>query len=265
MQNIPQSVAKSIKRLGPWFHNIHLPSGHQTAPEHFLGDFPSSKWRQIQSRIPRNLKGWTCLDIGCNAGFYSYELAKRGANVLGIDSDNHYLAQAKWIAKEFHPENAPHFEKMQIHDLSRLNQKFDLILFMGVFYHLRYPALALDTVSMHVRKLMVFQTLTMAGDEVVKPRRDYGLHERHYFDASGWPKMAFIEHAVAGDDTNWWVPNHSAVLAMLRSTGFRKIERVAHEIYLCQPEKRGARGREWDLDEWKAATGHGRTRGSCHD
>ena len=39
------------------------------------------------------------LDIGCNAGFYTFELAKRGAQVLGVDLDPHYLRQARWVAK----------------------------------------------------------------------------------------------------------------------------------------------------------------------
>jgi tRNA (mo5U34)-methyltransferase len=80
-----------IAELGPWFHNLHLPEGVQTAPAHFLGDFPRWKWREISQHIPEDLTGWTALDIGCNAGFYSFELARRGAQVTGIDLDEHYL------------------------------------------------------------------------------------------------------------------------------------------------------------------------------
>src|SRR5690606_7653325 len=85
-------------RLGPWFHNLHLPDGRQTAPGHPFGDFPAVKWRQVEPCIPRNLRGWRALDVGCNAGFYSFELARRGAEVTAIDVDRRYLQQARWAA-----------------------------------------------------------------------------------------------------------------------------------------------------------------------
>src|SRR3712207_5340586 len=90
------AVPAEVERLGPWFHNLHLPDGTQTAPDHWLGDFPSFKWQQLAPHLPQDLTGWSCLDIGCNAGFYTFELAKRGATVLGIDVDERYLRQARW-------------------------------------------------------------------------------------------------------------------------------------------------------------------------
>src|SRR5947208_2709930 len=91
-------VEQEIAELAPWFHNLHLPSGHETAPDHPLGDFPRFKWQALASALPDDLTGWRALDVGCNAGFYTFELARRGATVLGIDMDDHYLRQAKWAA-----------------------------------------------------------------------------------------------------------------------------------------------------------------------
>ena len=87
----PRRLAE-IRELAPWFHNLHLPGGVQTAPDHPLGDFPAFKWRELAGSLPGDLTGWRALDIGCNAGFYSFELARRGAEVLGIDLDERYLA-----------------------------------------------------------------------------------------------------------------------------------------------------------------------------
>src|SRR5438270_11629686 len=95
-----RDIDAEIARLGPWFHNLHLPDGTQTCPGHYLGDFPRFKWEQIQGALPSDLTGWRCLDIGCNAGFYSFELAKRGGTVLGIDLDERYLRQARWAAQQ---------------------------------------------------------------------------------------------------------------------------------------------------------------------
>ncbi|HJU26111.1 MAG TPA: DUF1698 domain-containing protein, partial [Rhodanobacteraceae bacterium] len=90
------SLRGDIAHLAPWFHNLHLPQGVQTCPGHPLGDFPAFKWREIAPHVPSDLSGWRVLDIGCNAGFYSFELAARGARVTGIDIDPHYLDQARW-------------------------------------------------------------------------------------------------------------------------------------------------------------------------
>ena len=67
-----------ITELAPWLQNIHLPDGSQTAPDHFLGDFPAFKWEKIKNAVPEDLNGTRVLDVACNAGFYSLELANGG-------------------------------------------------------------------------------------------------------------------------------------------------------------------------------------------
>ncbi len=252
----PESVRGAIKELGPWFHNLHLPDGTQTAPDHPLGDFPAYKWRELAPHLPEDLSGWRALDIGCNAGYYSLELARRGAKVLGIDLDPRYLAQARWAAGQFELAGKIDFRRMQVYDLAHSNESFDLVLFMGVFYHLRYPLLGLDIVAQKVTRLLVFQTLSMPGKEVYENTHDRGIHDREALLEAGWPKMAFLEHHFAGDPTNWWVPNHAAVEAMLRSSGLRVVKRPGHEIYLCAPDPDNPSCvSTWNSAELRAATG----------
>jgi len=252
----PVHTDPDIQQLGPWFHNLHLPDGRQTCPDHWLGDFPSFKWRELAPHIPEDLDGWTCLDIGCNAGFYSFKLAERGATVLGIDLDDRYLRQAEWACQQFGLQQRVRFEKMQVYDLARHREMFDLVLFMGVFYHLRYPLLGLDIVSQRVRQLMVFQSLTMPGNDVFTETSNRGLNDRDLLTEPGWPKMAFLEHRFEDDPTNWWAPNHAAVEAMLRSAGMRVTGRPAHEIYLCQPDPANPSCiTTWDAAELRSATG----------
>jgi tRNA (mo5U34)-methyltransferase len=235
MSSQPRIEPTEIAAMGPWFHNVHLPDGTQTAPAHRFGDFPFFKWREIEASVPRDLSGWSAIDIGCNAGYYSIELAKRGANVLGLDVEPLYLRQARWVAQQFGMRDQLRFVEGHIYQLLESGLSFDLVWFTGVFYHLKYPALALDIVRRLTGRLMMFQTMTMPGEEVAPISKDLPLEQREMMLQKGWPKMAFIEHQLAGDATNWWAPNHACVEAMLRAAGFEIIARPAHEFYLCRP------------------------------
>lgn len=223
-----------IDALGPWFHNLHLPDGTQTAPGHFLGDFPSFKWATVAAAVPRDLTGWTVLDIGCNAGFYSIELARRGADVTAFDIEPLYLNQARWAAEQFGVAERLHLSEGQVYDLMYETRRFDLVWFTGVFYHLRYPVLALDLVRSVTRKRLMFQTLTMPGAHVAQPPEDLHIDAREAMLDKGWPKMAYIEKQLAGDGSNWWAPNHACVEALLRTTGFNVLAHPEHEFYYCE-------------------------------
>jgi tRNA (mo5U34)-methyltransferase len=161
-------------------------------------------------------------------------MKKRGAyRVLGIDYDPHYLAQARFAAKISGLDIE--FREMSVYDIARLNEKFDLVLFMGVLYHLRYPLLALDLIHEHVaRDLFVFQSMIRGSREISEPASDYPFDEAEIFNRDSMPRLHFIEKSFAGDPTNWWIPNRSGVEAMLRSAGFKILVRPEDEVYLCK-------------------------------
>jgi tRNA (mo5U34)-methyltransferase len=178
--------------------------------------------------------------------------------VTGLDIDPHFLRQAAWAARQFHVEDRLTLRQGQIYDLARWDERFDLVLFMGVFYHLRHPLLALDLVAEKVKRRLVFQTLTMPGEAVSPATADLDLEERDAFLQPGWPKMAFIEHALAGDATNWWAPNHACIAALLRSAGLAITARPGHEIYLCAPAYDAEVVQADNRDELLSATGRAR-------
>jgi tRNA (mo5U34)-methyltransferase len=229
----PGQLEQKIRSLGDWFHNIDI-GGVHTAPDHFLGDYPRVKWERFEKAIPMDLRGKTVLDIGCNGGFYSVEMKRRGADrVLGIDFDDRYLAQARFAAASLGFDIE--FRKLSVYDVHKLNERFDVVLFLGVFYHLRHPLLALDLIHEHVaRHLFVFQSL-QRGSETVEPiENDYEFSETDVFERADFPKMYFVEKRYAGDPTNWWIPNRAAVEAMLRSAGFEILAHPETEVFVCQ-------------------------------
>jgi len=226
-------VRRRIEELGPWFHNIEL-GGVATAPDHFLGDYPRVKWRKFAEALPLDLTGRTVLDIGCNAGFYSIEMKRRGADrVVGIDFDDVYLAQARFAAEV--ADCDIEFTLLSVYDVGALNEKFDIILFMGVLYHLRHPLLALDLIREHVAKdLLIFQSMQRGSTDEAQVEQNYDFWQRELFDRPEFPKMHFIEHRYSDDPTNWWIPNRACTEAMLRSSGFEILSHPEEEVYLCR-------------------------------
>lgn len=228
-----EEIRRQVDSLGPWFHNLNL-QGVSTAPTHFLGDYPAVKWRHFAGIIPENLAGKTVLDIGCNAGFYAMEMKRRGADrVLGVDSDDEYLAQARFAA-EIEGLDIE-FQKLSVYDVGRLGEKFDLVIFMGVLYHLRHPLLALDLIREHVaRDMLLFQSMQRGDPRMDAVEKNYDFWTTEQFDSPGYPKLHFVEHKYADDPTNWWIPNRACVEAMLRSAGFAIAAHPEDEVYLCR-------------------------------
>ena len=234
------ALRAQVEALAPWFHNIDL-NGVKTAPDHFLGDYPNFKFRRFASLLPEDLTGKTVLDIGCNAGFYSVEMKRRGADrVLGIDSDDRYLEQARLASSALGFDDVE-FRKLSVYDVGALGERFDLVIFMGVLYHLRHPLLALDLIREHVAgDLMLFQSMQQGSKEVMEVAEDHPFYVEgtldppSYFYDPRYPKMHFIEREFAHDWTNWWAPNRACTEAMLRAAGFAIAGGPIDEVYLCR-------------------------------
>jgi tRNA (mo5U34)-methyltransferase len=227
-------IRARAEALGPWFHNLDL-NGVRTAPDHFLGDYPAVKFRRFAEAIPADLTGRTVLDIGCNGGFYAIEMKRRGAaRVLGIDHDEGYLAQARFATEVAGLDIE--YRQLSVYDVGALGERFDLVLFMGVLYHLRHPLLALDIVREHVAgDLVVVQSMQRGSAETAEVPEDLPFWTEAHFDAPDYPKLHFVEHRYAGDPTNWWIPNRAGMEAMLRSAGFDIVGHPEREVYLCRP------------------------------
>lgn len=227
------SLEERIRDLGPWFHNMVI-GGIRTEPDHFLGDYPAVKYRHFRDAIPADLTGKSVLDIGCNGGFYSLEMKRRGADrVLGIDTDERYLSQARLAAEVC--DLKIDFLQLPVWQVAQLQEKFDLVILMGVLYHLRHPLLALDLIHEHVAKdFFLFQSMQRGSRDLPPIDEDYDITAPAAFEQPGYPKLHFIEHRYSNDATNWWIPNRACTEAMLRSSGFRIEAQPEDEVYVCR-------------------------------
>ncbi|MDB5413314.1 MAG: Methyltransferase type 11 [Rubritepida sp.] len=226
-------IRTRAEALGEWFHNIDL-QGVPTAPNHPLGNHPGQFWNHFEHALPQDMTGWSVLDIGCNGGFYALEMKRRGAGrVLGIDHDERYLTQARFAARTLGQDIE--FRNMTVYDVGQLGERFDLVIFMGVLYHLRHPLLALDLIREHVAgDLMLFQCMQRGATDIAPIAEDYPFDSTEPMDPPGAPRLHFIEHRYAGDLTNWWIPNRACAEAMLRNSGFEILNNPDPEVYLCR-------------------------------
>jgi tRNA (mo5U34)-methyltransferase len=234
-------LTRKIEALGDWFHNIDL-DGIETAPNHFLGDYPNIKWKHISGAFPENLNGASVLDVGCNAGFYSIALKQRGAGrVLGVDVDDRYLDQGRLAAEFFRLEIE--FEKRSVYEVDAITGQFDYVLFMGVFYHLRYPLLALDKVVKKVAGRLVFQTMLRGSKQAYPVEPNYDFWNNKIFSDPDFPAAYFIENSYSNDQTNWFIPNRSGAEGMLRSAGLEIVSHPEPETWVCEPKSAQRNGR----------------------
>ena len=226
-------IRRRVAELGQWFHNLDL-HGVKTAPDHFLGDYPNTKWQRFADALPHDLRGQTVLDVGCNGGFYSIQMKLRGADrVVAVDTNDSYLAQARFAAEVSGVEIE--FHHLSVYQLQQLREKFDLVLFLGVLYHLRHPLLALDLLHEHaVKDVLVIQSMLRGSELVAEVQNDYEFWEQDVFLDRKFPQMYFVEQRFSGDPTNWWIPNRACLEAMLRSAGFEILAHPEKEVFVCR-------------------------------
>ena len=225
-------LIQQVTELGPWFHNFEIASGVWTNPSgRFPGvEYPLERWCLIEPLLP-DVRGKSCLDVGCSSGFFSLKLKELGAaDVLGIDFEQQPRAidQAQFAARTLGLD--VDFRTMSAYDLAAINRKFDIVLFMGVFYHLRHPLVALEAVRAVCGGTMIFQTITTRhqrkfSEMPAAVTNNVHLHAQTMNDQS-FPTLHFIEGQLDGDVTCWFVPNPQAVRAILRSCNFQPGETI---------------------------------------
>jgi tRNA (mo5U34)-methyltransferase len=224
-------LERTVERLGPWYHNLQLKPGLSTNPG--LGEHPASRWRILEPFVPKNLTGKTVLDIGCNAGYFSFEMKRRGASrVVGIDIMPHVLAQARFLSAWF--DVPVELREMDTYDVADLGS-FDFVVFVGVLYHLKHPLYALEKIASICRDTMLFQSIIRGPLGDFNPEEDYPNAEVLAFDLPAYPKLYFIEKSFNGDVSNWWFATRSCLKAMLRTAGFREIiDTASSDTFICR-------------------------------
>src|SRR5437588_10618001 len=146
MMSRSEMVAE-VHRLEPWFHCIDLGDGLVTKSKSAIGEpleYPRPTWETVKVCLPEDLSGKSVLDVGCNAGFYSLEMKRRGATrVLGIDSQRDLIRQAMFVRSVVGLDIE--YRRLSVYDLDPIaTGQFDVTLALGLIYHCKHLVLALE-------------------------------------------------------------------------------------------------------------------------
>jgi tRNA (mo5U34)-methyltransferase len=197
-----------------WFHSIDLRPG-LTTPGH-----DATRDRLDVLQIPADLSGKSVLDVGAWDGFFAFEAERRGASRV-VAADSFAWNGENWSDKSGFElarsalDSAVEDIDIDVMDLApqRIGT-FDVVLFLGVLYHLRHPLLALERLAS-----------VTAGQLILETHVDLTWIRR--------PAMAFYPDKELGwDPTNWWGPNIAAVAGMLQAAGFSRVQLVSPNSYL---------------------------------
>ncbi len=181
------SLRQQVTSLN-WTHRIDLGNGIVTP-----GRWPTSPL-VLKALGDVDFRGKKVLDIGCWDGLWSFEAERRGArDVYATDLVAHRpFRESKTflLGRQILGSRAHYEPDLSVYDVGRLGvSDFDIVLFLGVYYHLKDPLLALA----RLRQVMRPGAILVVEGEVLDD------------DRASYARFCYHNHH-GGDQSNWWVP-----------------------------------------------------------
>lgn len=213
-----ESLVALVESFSYWYQRIYLGQGVYTLGSPTLHN---RVWQLLEPMLPNGLDGASVLDVGANAGYFCIQAKLKGAGkVIGIDNTEVFLRQAEACRAVWGLDIE--YRQLDADQLHLLDQRFDVVVFTGILYHLKNPLGVLERVSDLCSDAIIVET------EVIPPDRENIIHARLgppgqvAVTACRRGFMKFIEKdELNGDGSNWWIPDEECVLGMLRTAGFR--------------------------------------------
>ena len=192
----PAEARTAVEGVERWYHRIEVAPGVVTPGEH------DSPYVLERVPFPDDCTSMRVLDIGARDGFFSFEAERRGAaQVIALDvfppEGTGFYTARRLLGSQVE------FVTGNVYELSpERHGHFDLVLFLGVLYHLRNPLLALDRIRSVCTGRLVLESEVSPGEEDT-------------------PRARFHRGtSLRGDGSNYWTPNLSGLRALLEEACF---------------------------------------------
>ena len=188
--------------------------------------------------MPKDLSGQSVLDVGGNAGYFSIQMMLRGAKrCVLVEPFEEFARQAEYASQEFGVKLRIVNEDVHTYCLTT-KERFDYVLFLGLFYHLKYPGLVLDRLAEMTKRRIFFQSHLIGSEEDTCADQDNYIRQTDdiLLNDPRFPRLLFIEKLYNRDPTNWWIPNYTALEPLLRSAGLKVVARPHPQVVVAEPE-----------------------------
>ncbi len=209
-------VFDAIAGHNDWFHQIELPHDLVTPG---VAD-SEAKLRGLKHvGFPEDMNGLRALDVGCMDGLFSLEMERRGASVVAIDKRQYIGSKLKTVVECW--DSSIEYRDMSVYALSSESiGNFDIVLFLGVLYHLRHPLLALEALrkSLAPNGTLYINTLILDNFLYLGSEQSKSLKEMApaLLEIPLWQQISGA--TLSGDITNQFVPNVAAIHQSLADT-----------------------------------------------
>lgn len=200
---IRQQIASLEQKGG--YHSIELPDGQVLEG---IQSTAHLQERLARFPVPEDLTGQRVLDVGAWDGWFSFEMERRGAEVVAVDCiDMERFRLAHQLLN-----SRVEYRILDVDELSpQTVGRFDIVLFFGVLYHLRHPLRALERICQLTRKMALVESFVM--DEGIPPGGEPGRCLLEFYETD----------ELGGQVDNWYGPNTPCLVALCRSAGFVRV------------------------------------------
>jgi len=200
-----KQITALIGEVKFWYHQIELAPGVITPG---INDSAKVLDNLDALGLPKKAEALRVLDIGCRDGYFAFEMERRGAEVIGIDYAPSRTTGFDTAAKIFESK-VPYIVENVYNLTPEAYGTFDIVLFLGVIYHLRNPLLALDKIRAVVRPQgTLFVESVIAADEAIA--------------SINIPLWRFYpDNSLNKDATNKWAPNMIGLQSVIEGAGFQ--------------------------------------------
>lgn len=206
-----EALIRKITEIGPWFHSIEVSDGIMTReiaplPGPQPANHPRERWADLSDVVSADLSGKRILDIGSADGFYTLELARRGAaEVVAMDPWTKHINRVEWLRDYFDLGNiTPVVGTVEQLSVEKYGE-FDFIFMLGLLYHLKDPLTSLEAVS-ELSDMLYLESISIFDEE-----NSY-LHLK--------PPQKGVHHVPK------WIPTTRCIRDMLETVGFTSVEEI---------------------------------------